>query len=130
MNTVTWLFSLAMTLTSISCASCSIYWSRWSSSAAVEASVAPPRSNWPLMVAIWAIALLATRTLSAMPASALERCVWMPCEATLSCWASMAAALTAVMRADAESGLVESPCKALVKPLKAASMVPVEPGLP
>ncbi|MGY4311449.1 hypothetical protein ACVWW1_000752 [Bradyrhizobium sp. JR3.5] len=48
-----------------------------------------------------------------MPASALARSVWMPCEVALSCCAMDCAALTTPIRADCESGLVDKPCTAV-----------------
>ncbi len=82
------------------------------------------------MSAICFIALFAMLMELLMPVSALARRFWMPCVVALSCCASACAALTTPIRADAESGLVDSPCTAVVSLLNASSMVPDESGLP
>ena len=56
----------------------------------------------------------AVATASLIPVSALARRFWMPCVVTLSCCDSACAALMTPIRADCESGLVDSPCIAVV----------------
>ena len=107
-----------------------MYWSRWSSSAAVAASVPPLARSWLLIAAICFSALLAAMMDSLMPVSALARRLWMPAVVALSCWAIDCAALTTPMRADGESGLVDRPCSAVNRLLNAYSIVPLSSGLP
>ncbi len=48
----------------------------------------------------------------------------------LSCWVSTCADDNTVLRADAESGLVDSACSAVVKLLNSVSSELAEPGVP
>ena len=85
--------------------------------AAVAVLLSPKVAICWLSLAICDIASLALPTASAMPNSAAPRSAWMPSLVALRLCASCCAALMTALRAALSSGLADSACNALVKPL-------------
>ena len=131
-KTVTWLWSLATTLMSISCDELvdvvvalvqqrgggGVGAGRCSAELRVDVGDLRHRRRWPVL------------TESAMPSSALAAQAWMPCVMPLSCCVSDLRRVDSTpLRADGESGLVDSACSAVVKLLNTVSSVPCRAGL-
>ena len=92
-----------------------MYWSRWSCSEAVVASLLLAVPSCRLIWAMRAIASLARVTASESPSSASLRS---PCTSVvmlLSCWVSTLAELSTLARAEVEPGLVDSASSAPMK---------------